>query len=80
MTASWSCWSTQAKVTVLAKRVDDRVQKVAELTEFKTLAVSRLAAHHAEIEELRSALAAGETVRSLPKPPVSTSAPFGSCS
>ncbi|MFI1189336.1 hypothetical protein [Streptomyces californicus] len=70
----------KAEVAVLAKRVKDRDQKVTELTEFKTLAVSRLAAQHAEIEELRAALAAGGKVRSLPKPLVSTSAPFGSCS
>ncbi|MFD7861340.1 hypothetical protein [Streptomyces sp. NPDC059783] len=70
----------KAEVALLAKRVKDRDQKVTELTEFKTLAVSRLAAQHAEIEELRAALAAGGTVRSLPKPLIPASAPFGSCS
>lgn len=50
---------------------------LAELTEFKTLAISRLVAQHDEIERLRRQIAATGPVRPLP---TSRRAQFGSCS
>ncbi|MFE9889383.1 hypothetical protein [Streptomyces scopuliridis] len=55
----------------LRKRVADRDQKLAEAAEFTTLAISRPAAQHAEIEQLREAVAANVPTHI---------APYGSCS
>ncbi|MGA5442209.1 hypothetical protein ACPCKW_22190 [Streptomyces griseoincarnatus] len=63
----------------LKERLTKRDAKIAELTEFQTLAISRLAAQHEEIERLRTQLALGGNVRSLPAP-ASGTAPYGSCS
>jgi hypothetical protein len=62
----------------LKKRVAARDQKLAEAAEFKTSAISRLAAQHAEIEQLREAVAARARVRALPNAPTHAAmAPFG---
>lgn len=44
------------EVTVLRGRVASRDEKIAELTEFKTMAVSRLAAQPEEMQRLRQLL------------------------
>ncbi|MEH0513418.1 hypothetical protein QBC31_22350 [Streptomyces sp. B21-079] len=49
----------------LKKRVAQRDKSVAELKAFKTLAISRLAAQHAELERIRKQLEDGK-VRRLP--------------
>jgi hypothetical protein len=54
--------------TALRRRLADRERDVTELTAFKTTAISRLAAQHAEITRLRAALAARGNVRALPLP------------
>ncbi len=51
----------------LRKRIADRDAQLAELTEFKTLAISRLAAQHDEIERLRERAVSAGNVRSLPR-------------
>ncbi|MFF3653313.1 hypothetical protein ACFYXV_32340 [Streptomyces sp. NPDC002181] len=56
----------KAQVTDLQDRVAKRDEALADLTEFKKLAVSRIAAQHAEIERLRSQVADAGNVRSLP--------------
>ncbi|MBK3623292.1 hypothetical protein JHN59_00175 [Streptomyces sp. MBT49] len=68
----------KGEVAELRKRVAARDQKLAEAAEFKALAVSRLAAQHAEIEQLRETVTANARVRSLPNAPTH-SAPYGSC-
>lgn len=50
----------------LRARLRARDETIAELTAFKTLAISRLAVRHMEIEQLRHALADGFNVRVLP--------------
>lgn len=47
-------------------RVAQRNDTIAELTEFRTRAVSQLAAQHAEIQRLRKALDGAGNVRTLP--------------
>jgi hypothetical protein len=54
--------------TALRRRLADREHEVTELTGFKTTAISRLAAQHAEITRLRATLAAHGNVRALPLP------------
>ncbi len=54
--------------TALRRRLADRDRDITELTAFKTTAISRLAAQHAEITRLRAALAAHGNVRALPSP------------
>ena len=54
--------------TALRRRLADRERDVTELTAFKTTAISRLAAQHAEITRLRAALADRGNVRALPLP------------
>lgn len=54
--------------TALRRRLADREREVTDLTGFKTTAISRLAAQHAEITRLRAALAAHGNVRALPPP------------
>ncbi|GLF95222.1 hypothetical protein [Streptomyces yaizuensis] len=61
----------------LKTRIAAREEKLAELTEFKTLAICRLAAQHDEIERLRRQGGDGGNVRRLPVPTVPT-APHGS--
>lgn len=62
----------------LKKRIADRDEQLTELTEFKTLAISRLAAQHDEIERLREQAASVGNVRPLPH---KAGAPvIGSCS
>ncbi|MFE5893210.1 hypothetical protein ACFQ6E_30300 [Streptomyces sp. NPDC056462] len=56
----------KAQVTDLKERVAKRDEALAELTAFKTLAVSRLTAQHEEIERLREQAAAVGNVRRLP--------------
>ncbi|MEU7551507.1 hypothetical protein AB0B01_03940 [Streptomyces sp. NPDC044571] len=50
----------------LRERLAQRDATIAELTEFKTLAVSRLAAQHDEIQRLRRALQQPENITTLP--------------
>ncbi|MGW6413833.1 hypothetical protein [Streptomyces sp. NPDC055055] len=63
----------------LKERVVARDEKIAQLTEFQTLAISRLTAQHDEIERLRRQLTDSGTVRRLPGA-AGPIAPFGSCS
>ncbi|MFD5146729.1 hypothetical protein [Streptomyces sp. NPDC058401] len=56
----------KAQVVELKKRVTRRDEALAELTEFKTLAISRLAAQYTEIEGLRRQATAVDNIRSLP--------------
>ena len=71
----------KAEVTQLRDRVARRDASLSELTAFKTLAVSRLAAQHEEITRLREQLALAGDVSRLPAPATSrAAAPFGSCS
>ncbi|MEN8649465.1 hypothetical protein ABCR94_02120 [Streptomyces sp. 21So2-11] len=69
----------KTQVAELKERLARRDEALTELTEFKTLAVSRLAAQHQEIERLREQAAGAGNVRRLPAARSST-APFGSCS
>ncbi|MER6618276.1 hypothetical protein [Streptomyces xantholiticus] len=69
----------QAQVAELKDRVIKRDEALAELTAFKTLAGSRIAAQQAEIELLREQAAALGNVRRLPVTRGVT-APYGSCS
>jgi chromosome segregation ATPase len=54
--------------TRLRERLTEQERQVTELTQFKTTAISRLAAQHAEITRLRAALATLGNVRVLPLP------------
>ncbi|WP_060880319.1 hypothetical protein [Streptomyces scabiei] len=69
----------KAQVADLKDRVAKRDEAVAELTAFKTVAVSQLAAQHDEITRLREQAAALGNVRRLPAARSGT-APYGSCS
>ncbi|MFF9318091.1 hypothetical protein ACF1BP_36415 [Streptomyces sp. NPDC014735] len=69
----------KAQVAELKDRVTKRDEAVAELTEFKTIAVSQLAAQYDEITRLREQAAALGKVRRLPAARGGT-APYGSCS
>ncbi|MFH9944405.1 hypothetical protein ACH4OT_34455 [Streptomyces murinus] len=69
----------KAQVAELKERVSKRDAELVELTAFKTLALSRLAAQHDEIMRLREEADGGGNVRRLPASRNST-APFGSCS
>ncbi|RYJ22311.1 hypothetical protein CU044_5973 [Streptomyces sp. L-9-10] len=69
----------KAQVAELKERLTERDADLAELTAFKTLAISRLAAQRQEIEQLREQAAAVDNVRHLPAARPG-SAPFGSCS
>ena len=53
-------------MTILEQRLDSRDRTIAELIAFKTQALSRLAAQHDEIVQLRVALAARANIRRLP--------------
>ncbi|WP_434593628.1 hypothetical protein [Streptomyces sp. A5-4] len=61
----------------LRERVAKRDEELLKLTEFRALAISRLAAQHDEIERLRKQVTSGENVRRLPS---AGTAPYGSCS
>ncbi|WP_371628252.1 hypothetical protein OG892_01675 [Streptomyces sp. NBC_00341] len=50
----------------MKRRVTARDEKIVDLTGFKTLAISSLAAQHDEIERLRRRLAQHGNVRALP--------------
>ncbi|WP_371632166.1 hypothetical protein [Streptomyces sp. NBC_01259] len=56
----------KAEVSELKRRVTARDEKIVDLTGFKTLAISSLAAQHDEIERLRRRLAQHGNVRALP--------------
>ncbi|MFF8293565.1 hypothetical protein ACF068_30770 [Streptomyces sp. NPDC016309] len=56
----------KAQVAELKERLAKRGKALAELTAFKTLAVSRLTAQHEEIERLREQAAQDANVRRLP--------------
>jgi hypothetical protein len=63
----------------LETRLEEQNAELAELKEFKQLALSRIAAQHLEIERLRAEKAAGGKVAALtPRRPVSDT--IGSCS
>jgi hypothetical protein len=55
------------QVDELKERISTRDERLAELTEFRTLAISRLAAQHDEVERLRAQVAESGTLRALPK-------------
>jgi hypothetical protein len=69
----------KTQVAELKERLARRDAEITELTAFKTLAVSRLAAQHLEIERLREQATGAGNVRRLPAARSST-ASFGSCS
>ncbi|MFD5231269.1 hypothetical protein ACFWJ5_22570 [Streptomyces qaidamensis] len=69
----------KTKVAELKEHLAQRDETVAELTTFKELAVSRLAAQHDEIVRLRERAAVLGNVRRLPAVRPGT-APYGSCS
>ncbi|MFD5650569.1 hypothetical protein [Streptomyces sp. NPDC127039] len=69
----------KAQIAELKDRVATRDEALAELTAFKTLAVSRIAAQHSEIEQLREQTVALGNVRRLPAARGGT-APYGPCS
>ncbi|MER6096107.1 hypothetical protein ABT154_09650 [Streptomyces sp. NPDC001728] len=68
----------KTQVAELKERLARRDETVAELTAFKELAISRLAAQHDEIQRLRQQSAKVTNLRRLPAVPSST-AQFGSC-
>lgn len=55
------------QVVELKKRISIRDERLAELTEFRTLAISRLGAQHDEIERLRAQVAQTSPLRAVPK-------------
>ncbi|WP_329143076.1 MULTISPECIES: hypothetical protein [unclassified Streptomyces] len=69
----------KAQVAELKDRVAKRDEAMAELTAFKTVAISQLAAQNDEITRLREQAAALGNVRRLPAARGGT-APYGSCS
>ncbi|MGW9120454.1 hypothetical protein ACWGRV_28235 [Streptomyces sp. NPDC055663] len=64
----------------LKERVVTRDEQIAQLAEFRTLAISRLAAQHDEIERLHRQVTDSGIVRQLPAARTNRVAPFGSCS
>lgn len=69
----------KTQVTELKDRLTKRDEALAELTAFKTVAISQLAAQHDEVTRLREQAAALGNVRRLPAARGGT-APYGSCS
>lgn len=67
----------KAQNAELNKRVGTRDKQVTELTEFRTLAISRLSAQHDEILRLRELVNSKASMRTLSLP---AKAPFRSCS
>lgn len=56
----------KAEITALKKRLDQRDQAIDDLTDFRNEALSRLAAQHEEILQLRRHADPGTRVRRLP--------------
>jgi CII-binding regulator of phage lambda lysogenization HflD len=56
----------RAEIAVLKKRLDQRDQAIEDLTDFRSEALSRLAAQHEEILQLRRHADPGARVRRLP--------------
>jgi hypothetical protein len=56
------------EITNLRQRLAEREQTITELTDFRTEALSRLAAQHDEITRLRQQVDQTHRVRHLPKP------------
>jgi hypothetical protein len=54
------------EIAQLRHRLADRDAAITELTEFKTLALSRLAAQHDELRQLRADAARRSNIRPLP--------------
>lgn len=69
----------KAQVAELKDRITKRDEALAELTAFKTIAISQLAAQHDEIARLQEQAAARDNGRRLPAARGGT-APYGSCS
>jgi DNA repair exonuclease SbcCD ATPase subunit len=69
----------KAQNAELKSRIVTRDEQIAQLTEFRNLAISRLAAQHDEIERLRRQVTDNGVVRRLPEA-TNHIAPFGSCS
>ncbi|MGW5247052.1 hypothetical protein ACWEQN_24990 [Streptomyces sp. NPDC004129] len=67
----------KAQVAELKERLTERDTDLAELTAFKTLAISRFAAQHEEIERLRGQAESNGNIRRLPAA-CSGTAPYGS--
>ncbi|MEV7871661.1 hypothetical protein AB0P17_37435 [Streptomyces sp. NPDC088124] len=67
------------QVSGLKERLVARDAQIDDLTAFRQLALSQIAAQRMEIERLREALAAPSNVRALPTTRGGT-APYGSCS
>ncbi|MEV1011770.1 hypothetical protein [Streptomyces sp. NPDC049881] len=67
------------EVAQLKERITDRDEQLAELAEFKALAISRLVAQHSAIERLRRQITTTGPVRRIPTS-TSRQAPYGSCS
>lgn len=61
------------------RRLKERDEQIAQLTEFRTLVIFRLAAQHDEVEHPRRQVTKNGVVRRLPEATNHT-APFGSCS
>ncbi|MFD7123917.1 hypothetical protein ACFV9X_11960 [Streptomyces anulatus] len=70
----------KAQNAELKERIVTRDEQIAQLTEFRSLAISRLAAQHDEIERLRRQVTDIGVVRQLPGATTNRLAPFGSCS
>ncbi|MFD4173561.1 hypothetical protein [Streptomyces anulatus] len=70
----------KAQNAELKERIVTRDEQIAQLTEFRSLAISRLAAQHDEIERLRRQVTDIGVVRQLPGATTNRVAPFGSCS
>ncbi|WP_438293141.1 hypothetical protein [Streptomyces sp. HUAS TT7] len=79
----------KARNSELERRVKDQDAEITRLSEFRQLALSRIAAQHLEIERLREQAEQPAAVRQLPQPrrrtsdylpPVKSTAPYGSCS
>lgn len=66
----------KADNTTLKQRLTKSVDTIAELTDFRTQALARLAAQHEEIARLRRSVTAAETVPRLPR----RAATIGPCS
>jgi hypothetical protein len=59
----------KADIATLKQRAVERDAELADLTRFRALAISRLAAQHDEILRLRAHIARGGNVRALPPTP-----------
>jgi len=59
----------KAEAATLRKRLDRQDAAIAELTDFKAQALSRIAAQHDEITRLRREVQRAASIRRLPAPP-----------